>query len=127
MGDERLIESVMTTSGQRLQITAEGVRGAAADSLSEVDPAQVDPAQVDACVRWFERAESTQEPTVSSFWLKHVVEHWAGTFISNGAVIIAAYKMGFPIGREPAESSANVTIGVATHCIDEFDCGCGHP
>ena len=122
MGDERLIESVMTADGQRLQITAEGVRGSAADSLSEVDPAQVK-----ACIRWFERAESTLEPTVSSFWLKHVVEHWAGTFISNGAVIVAAYKMGFPIGREPAESSANVTIGVATHCIDEFDCGCGHP
>ena len=116
------MDEVMTASGRRLQIGANGVVRAAADSWQEVDPAQIK-----ACVRWFERAEATGEPTVSSFWLKHVVEHWAGTFISNGAVIIAAYQMGFPIGREPSEDSTNVSIGVATHCIDEFDCGCGHP
>ena len=116
------MDEVITADGQRLQIAADGVVRSDRDSHREVDPAQVS-----ACVRWFERAEATGEPTVSSFWLKHVVEHWAGTFISNGAVILAAYQLGFPIGRDSAEVTANVSIGVATHCIDEFDCGCGHP
>ena len=88
---------------------------------------EVDLAEVKLCLLWFDRARATEQPTVNSFWLGHVIQQWAGTSISHGAVIVAAHRMGFSIGREPGEVSANVTIGVATDCIDEFDCGCGHP
>ena len=116
------MEEVLTINGKRLRIGADGVLPSDAVAFEPVDLNQVQ-----ECVRWFERAEATGEPAVSSFWLKHVVQHSVGSFVSNGAVIVAAHRRGFPIDREPADVSANVKIGVATHCIDEYDCGCGHP
>jgi hypothetical protein len=117
-----MVGDVTTSSGERLQIGAKGVLFAETESFEEVDIAHVK-----ECIRWFDRAESTEEPTVSSFWLAHVVQASAGRSISNGAVIVAAHRMGFPIERGEGETSANVLIGVARHCIDEYDCGCGHP
>ena len=88
---------------------------------------RVDDRQIELCKRWFSQAEATEAPCLNSFWLKHVVENWAGEEISNGAVIIAAYQSGFPIGHDTDRETANVNIGVSTACVDEFDCGCGHP
>jgi hypothetical protein len=117
-----LIDQVKTIGGEHLQIGADGVVDPQASSFVEVDVAQVK-----ECVQWLGRAESTTEATVSSFWLKHIVQQSAGTFVSNGALIVAAHRMGFPIDRDLDEESANVKIGVAKHCVDEFECGCGHP
>lgn len=111
---------VTTVSGERLMIGNHGVVEGETDTVPEIDPAQVR-----ECLRWLDRAESSDQPTVSSFWLMHVVQHWAGSEISNGAMIVAAHRRGFPIARDPGETSANVLIGIARHCIDEFDCGCG--
>ena len=113
---------VQTVDGQCLSIGPEGVVESSPVGCSEVNPTQIE-----LCRRWFSQARSAGDPSVSSFWLQHFIQHWAGDTICNGAVILAAHEMGFPIGREPGSCSPNVTIGVATECIDEFDCGCGHP
>ena len=117
-----MIDEVMTIGGERLQIGADGVVDPQSQSYVEVDLSEVK-----ECVNWLGRAESTEEATVNSFWLKLVVQQWSGSDISNGAVIVAAHRLGFPIDRDPAQKNANVVIGLARHCIDEFDCGCGHP
>jgi hypothetical protein len=114
-----LTNQVQTIDGQQLLISSQGV------CFGEVTSDPVDPKQVEACLRWFKQASPTDTPNINSFWLKHVVENWAGMPISNGALIVAASQAGFVIGRESDSENANVEIGVAVNCINEFDCGCG--
>ena len=87
----------------------------------------LEPKQIELCKQWLSRATKSETPSISSFWVKHVVESWAGTSISNGALIVAAYEAGFPIARERNATDANVTIGLHSTDVEEFDCGCGHP
>jgi hypothetical protein len=116
----KAMEAIITVSGETLFVGADGVT-----SPSTAGALPIDDLQIRECLRWFERAEKTEEATVNSFWLKHFVQHWSGTPVSHGAVIVAAYRSGFPIARSADNASPNVTIGVAQHCIDEYDCGCG--
>ena len=111
-----------TVEGERLEVGQKGVVDSEATTLDAIDEDQIK-----LCVRWLTQAEATSIPTLNSFWLKHVIENWAGTSISNGAVILAAYRMGIPIGRDADCLTANVTVAVAPQSVDEFDCGCGHP
>jgi hypothetical protein len=46
-----------------------------------------------------------------SYGLKHIIQDWAGVYVSNGATIAAAASLGFPILQCP--SGINVWIGVA--------------
>jgi hypothetical protein len=53
----------------------------------------------------------------SSYGLKHFAENWAGDYVSNGAMIIAALHRGFPV--KPARGSLNAMIGSAERsCFD---------
>jgi hypothetical protein len=45
-----------------------------------------------------------------SYGLKHIIQRWAGAYISNGATIAAAAHLGFPIRQCP--SGINCWIGV---------------
>jgi hypothetical protein len=117
-----MLDYVRTTDGQHLPI---GQIGVVDPSMGSATP--VDQAQLEECRRWFAQAKACSESKVNSFWLQHFIQHWSGANLSNGAVILAAHQLGFSIGREPGEQSNNVTIGVSLDCIDEFDCGCGHP
>ena len=83
--------------------------------------------EIDLCRQWLSRATVANPPSLNSFWIKHVVENWAGRPISNGALIVAAYEAGFQIGKEVTDRSVNVTLGLNCIDIQEFDCGCGHP
>jgi hypothetical protein len=47
-----------------------------------------------------------------SYGLKHVVEKWAGSYVSNGMLIAAALHLGLPIARCP--SNINCWVGVAS-------------
>lgn len=111
---------IQTTDHQSLTIGPAGVTTA-----EDIEP--IDPQQLKLCQQWLSRAEPTPTPTLSSFWLKHVVENWAGAPISNGAIIVAAYQAGFPIAREANAKTGNVNIGLTSSDVEEFDCGCGHP
>ena len=55
------------------------------------------------------RAAPNQE--CDSYLLKHVVEHWCGTYVSNGALIAAALHLGLAVRQCP--SFINAWIGVA--------------
>lgn len=114
---------IQTIDEQPLLIAAKGVvlgEGAA----SEPSP---DESQTKLCRQWLARATPTHDSSLSSFWVKHVIENWAGTPISNGALIVAAHETGFPISRESDATHPNVNIGLTSSDVEEFDCGCGHP
>jgi hypothetical protein len=46
-----------------------------------------------------------------SYRLKHAAEHWAGGYVSNGALIAAALHLGFVV--EPIAGSLNAYISVS--------------
>lgn len=113
---------VTTSAGERLWV---GVNGVTRDSPEASDVVQQ--SEIEQCSRWFSLAKSTGKPTVNSFWLHQFVQNWVGKPVSHGAVILAAHQSGVVIGREPGQAASHVSIGIATDCIDEFDCGCAHP
>jgi hypothetical protein len=45
-----------------------------------------------------------------SYTIKHVIQRWAGEYVSNGATIAAALHLGFPVLQCPA--TINAWIGV---------------
>jgi hypothetical protein len=124
------MEQIITVSGETLLIGRDGVVSQSATVAPPIDNAptddvQFDDAQIRECLRWFDRAEKTREASVSSFWLRHFIQHSSGVPVSHGAVIVAAYRSGFAIAKSAEDTTPNVTIGVARECIDEYDCGCG--
>lgn len=116
--------TVITNDQRSLQIVASGVLDRDA---TEVTNAAVCQNEIDLCRKWLSRATASSPPKFSSFWVKHVVENWAGEKISNGALIVAAFEAGFDIAKPYGEAGANVNLGLDATDIREFDCGCGHP
>lgn len=63
-----------------------------------------DEGQVALCLDWlrrYARHRKTANTSIGSYGLKHAVERWAGTYISNGAFIEAARHVGagiVPVG-----------------------------
>jgi len=59
-----------------------------------------DRSQVDICRDWlraFGEKTKTIRPSWNSYGLKHVVERWKGTYVSNGAFVAAALLEGYDI------------------------------
>ncbi|MBO0407071.1 hypothetical protein [Aeromonas hydrophila] len=48
--------------------------------------------QIAACLRWL--SDHSIPPRVGSYRLKHIIERWAGRYISNGACIVAMLIIG---------------------------------
>ena len=117
-----MLHLITTIDKRRLTIGPKGVINATEDSVETIPQSEID-----LCRKWLSRATVVNPPGMSSFWVKHVVENWAGCPISNGALIVAAYEAGFQIGKEATDRSANVNLGLNSIEIQEFDCGCGHP
>lgn len=58
--------------------------------------------QIALCVEWLKlyiTPRRTVNTKASSYGLKHTVETWAGEYISNGAFIAAAQRLGYRIHR----------------------------
>lgn len=119
-----MIHTVITNDHRSLRIVARGIVG---NGLTEDQNAVVDQKEIALCHQWLSRATVANPPQLSSFWIKHVVENWAGQSVSNGALIVAAFEAGFEIAKPIDEVGPNVTIGLDSTDIREFDCGCGHP
>jgi hypothetical protein len=54
--------------------------------------------EVALCMAWLEQfatPRKTVNPRMGSYGLKHVVERWAGNYVSNGAFILAAHRLGY--------------------------------
>lgn len=66
--------------------------------------------QVAAATRWLARCRMVIRPTVSSYAAKHWAERWAGSYVSNGALLVAAHHCGVPM-RE-----SRGVIGPALNC-----------
>lgn len=116
--------TVITNDNRPLKIVASGI-------LDHCSPQDEDTAipqrQIDLCHQWLSRATLKSPPQFNSFWVKHVVENWAGQEISNGALIVAAFEAGFEIAKPKDEAGPSVSIGLDSTDLREFDCGCGHP
>ena len=58
-------------------------------------------------------------PKFSSYGLKHAAENWArkhhngNPYVSNGALLVAAYHLGFPVKRNKLRHSLNALVGVS--------------
>ncbi|MAI73201.1 MAG: hypothetical protein CMM01_20160 [Rhodopirellula sp.] len=116
--------TVITNDQRSLKIIASGI--IAPDSSEDEHPA-IPRKQIDLCLQWLSRATVASPPQFSSFWVKHVIENWAGQEISNGALIVAAFEAGFELSKPKDEEGSNVSIGLESTDLREFDCGCGHP
>lgn len=69
--------------------------------------------EISICEKWlsdFAKPQSRYNNSHSSYGLKHKVEEWAGTYISNGAFIFAAHSLGFPV--KVIENGPNAYFGM---------------
>lgn len=72
--------------------------------------------QIDLCITWllqWGRKRKSLNYDWTSYQLKHVVERWAGTYISNGAFIQAAINLGYKIKRYRGGTTATMNIGLS--------------
>lgn len=77
------------------------------------------PAQVRAAHRWLiERIGGEgfiKTPSVCSYSLKHAAQRWSHQYVSNGALIVAAAMLGYPMRpqRYVIGEPRNVIIGIS--------------
>ncbi len=79
--------------------------------------------QVTRCVEWlqlFATPRKTVNYKIGSYGLKHVVERWAGTYITNGAFLLAAHRAGYKIiPDEPLSPNAHFCMSFARGSIGD--------
>ena len=77
---------------------------------NKYDPPNED--QVKLCVEWLKnkKLRKTINNSYTSYHWKHAVEHWAGTYISNGAFIKACIDHVIPIKKINGSPNAHVAI-----------------
>jgi len=66
------------------------------------------------CCDWLAKFEKVRTPQFSSYYLKHVIEKLADSYISNGALIAAAFHLDLPIKFFPG--SPNINVGISKKC-----------
>lgn len=67
--------------------------------------------EVALAVEYLKQCKPVKSPRKDSYGFKHEIENWYGTYISNGAAIVAALRLGFPVKHIP--STPNCLIGVS--------------
>ena len=74
-----------------------------------------EPEQIHLCKVWLQEFATVGKTyNAFSYGYKHVVERWAGKYVSNGAFIPAALECGFEIKPvDPLSPNANVKIKVS--------------
>jgi hypothetical protein len=82
-----------------------------ASGLSGKQGEEPDPEQVEICKRWLQEfaRPGSRWHIHSSYGLKHIVERWAGEYVSNGAFILAALELGYS-SRPYSRKSPNVAF-----------------
>lgn len=66
------------------------------------------------CCKWLSKFKQIKTPQINSYYLKHVVERLAGTYISNGALIAAAIHLKIPMRFYP--DWPNTLIAISKKC-----------
>jgi hypothetical protein len=73
--------------------------------------------EVDICLAWLKEhatQRKTQNQDIGSYGLKHLVEHDAGDYVSNGAFIVAAWRAGYtlyPYHVHDLNCGFNISLG----------------
>jgi hypothetical protein len=80
---------------------------------------ELDPTNVAAAIRFLRQCRPTKRARLSSYRLKHSVEHWDHDYVSNGELIAAALYLGFKTKSIPGE--VNVLIAVNADDADRLD------
>jgi hypothetical protein len=80
------------------------------------DAEDFNPHEVATAIAFLQLCGRAKKPTIGSYSLKHLAEDWGGKFadcpyITNGAVIVAAHALGFPI-QPSSYGGPNPGIGV---------------
>jgi len=75
-----------------------------------------DTVQVTICRNFLRQCERTRTPRRGSYWLKHVVERWVDTYVSNGALIQAALDEGLVVVPH-GYGLPNAGIGVGVRSV----------
>jgi|SRR5579863_2182284 len=75
-----------------------------------------DPEEVSVCKAFLGRCERTKIPRVGSYGLKHIIERWAGKYVSNGACIQAALDLGLVV-RPYGPGNPNARLGVSRRSV----------
>lgn len=71
----------------------------------------VDLSEVELCKQFFGMCTRKKTPEPSSYRLKHMIQAWAGSYISNGAAIRAAVECGLTLKTWAGD--INCLIGVS--------------
>lgn len=96
-----------------LTISSNGIEWPGGDtSFAATAP---DSHQVDLCRTFLARCWRTKHPRQGSYWMKHVVQNWAGEYVSNGALVQAALTLG--IGFSVCEGSPNGILTVSKRSV----------
>jgi hypothetical protein len=69
------------------------------------------------CCEWLSQCRQTTrvvERSPDSRGLKHIIERWAGIYISQGAVIAAAFFLGIPC--RATDTRPYAAIGISRRC-----------
>lgn len=73
----------------------------------------IDPFNVKICREFLRRCERTKTARLSSYWLKHRIEEWAGRYVRNGECIQAALDLGLIVDPSLEDRSPNVNVGIS--------------
>ena len=89
------------------------------------EPETPDEKEVETALAYLSRLDRTKHPNLNSYSLKHLAEKWGKrhgmqSYISNGALIEAAVRLGIPC-REVNQSSINALIGVSIRSVRRLD------
>lgn len=108
-----------TKTGQKLTVDANGL------VFGKRETRDIDPEQIAICKRFLAQCKPTRTLRVFSYWLKHVIENWAGyidpggrrhyEYVSNGACIQAAIELGLAVTS--AGDSFNAYVGVSRRSV----------
>lgn len=72
--------------------------------------------QIELCKRWistFAEPRKTLNSKTHSYGMKHIIEDWAGVYISNGAFIAAAIDLGYRYKQPQGTKSPNAVFNMS--------------
>ena len=74
--------------------------------------------EVNICMEFLRQCLRTKRGRAYSYGLKHVIQRWAGKYVSNGATIAAAIRLGLTTTHE--RGGPNCWIGVRVRSIEKL-------
>jgi hypothetical protein len=88
------------------------------ESWNEAGITEDDQKMIDHCKQWIRQfvgpRKTVNSKGSSSYGLKHTVEQWAGTYILNGAFIVAAVEEGYEYKRSGPNAYFNMSFKSAS-------------